>query len=430
MANSILSFAQKEDLSAYIPYKNTSLLTHPVVILKVKLYLVYKFENDKQNYTLDSLSLLKEQFGWINGFYKDLSPPTLPAQDGNKYFIPDSRIRFRLDEVQTIVDSSAWDRIFITKDKNKVKIDSTRGSEIYLANKYFFRVRNVDSISINNKNYTVLSKKKGTKATIVKLNKKVIDAQEYFYAYKKKDLNCDRYIWEKYANKDQNYIHVFCTGSSLSNVAFGCGPAPYFLNISNLIKGGGWGNAQLIAHELGHTIGLNHTNYPQFDDLPKKDKFGFIPCDSLQTSNNIMGYNQCRRYLSPKQIGFVHKKYTVEEDRIRLTTANEYDATQTHVIWYDTVWNKAMIIKGDVVVKKRQTLTINENVHLAEGATIYLEKKAKLILNNAVLTNHFETKWNGIVKCKSVFRSKKNVKKKKNSATVELNNSAAINNTK
>lgn len=413
---------QIDDIEKYIPRENSSLLTYPVVTLKVKLHLIYRYENDGQNYTLDSLGLISKQFDWINGFYKHLSPNTLVSQDSLEHFIPDSRIQFRVDSILSYVDSIDWDRIYMGKYSKPLFIDSIDEQlrTVYLKRKDYGRLSRVDSVIINKTVCQVLSSKKGIKTselTLEELPHDLEDSKELYY-FRKTDLNCDRYLWEKYTKRDSNYIHIFYTGSSSQNIAFGCGPSPYFLNVSNFIKGGDWANAQLLAHELGHTIGLSHTNYPQFDDLPLKDKFGFIPCDNKLTSNNIMGYNQCRNYLSPKQVGYVHQLYSERPERIRITTANEYNAKNTFIIWNDTTWNKSLLVTGDIVVKKRQVLTINNNIHLSEGSTIYLEKKSKLILNGVTISNQFNTNWKGIVFCKSVFKPLKKVKKNKNKGKV------------
>lgn len=243
--------------------------------------------------------------------------------------------------------------------------------------------------------------------------------------YKEVNVNCSVDLWRKYAI-DKQALHVFYTGSSKSGIAFGCGPTPYFLNVSNIIKGGEWAGAQLTAHELGHTIGLSHTDRPQFDDLPETDKFGFIDCNNTATSNNIMGYNVCRNYLSPKQIGHVHLLYSKDSSRIVLTTVNEYDAFNPIEIWDDTTWNKAMIVRKDIVIRRGQTLEIKGQLHMATGASIYIEAKSKLIVNGAIITNYFGEPWQGIRFCASYERKNKMPCKEKNKGQVELKNNGKI----
>lgn len=427
-----IGYNQNKELLPYIPYKNTSLLSYPKITIKTKIHIIYRYENDAQNYTLDSINLIKDQIKWINGFYKHLSKSTLKTKDGKEHFIPDSRIRFRLDTIDYFIDSTDWNRIYMTIDKRPIKIDSInlKQNKIYIQNRFFGRLRRQDSIIINNKVFKITNRERLNNYSYLTLNAMPKSNIKEFSYFRKQDLNCDRYLWEKYTNSDTANLHIFFTGSSIKNVAFGCGPSPYFLNMSNLIKGGGWANAQLLAHEIGHTLGLYHTNSPQFDDLPTKDKFSFSPCDSIKISNNIMGYNQCRNYLSPKQVGYIHYLYSTRPNRIGITTANEYNSNNTFVIFEDTIWNKAMVITGDIVVKKRKTLTINSSVHLSTNSTIYLEKKSKLILNNnSMLYNCFGTNWKGINKCRSIFKPNKKVLNPKKRAKIIISEGSIIKNT-
>lgn len=86
------------------------------------------------------------------------------------------------------------------------------------------------------------------------------------------------------------------------------------------VGGSYWANMQLLAHELGHTIGLPHT-FPgnagcgddMFDDtyFPNENR-DWKDCGINETyaqcgggvgiSNNIMGYNKCRSYPSCREI--------------------------------------------------------------------------------------------------------------------------------
>ncbi len=381
----VVSFGQAdfEKLKDYIPFENTSLETHPIITIKVHLHVIQQLEDNPQNITKDNKEYIEKQFEWINAMYSKFSNPTLLPESGEVPFIPDSRIRFRVDTVQFHVDASDWDRIrtvlhlsggapweidTIDLIRNEIGIKGN------LVNRF---APNLDSITVikssgNNGIYSLISKRQIGGITFLKIKEKLVsqvgDGRLTFF--KKHDVNCSQDIWKKYTNSDKNALHVFYTGSSSVKNSFGCGPSPFFLNVSNIDQKQGYAVALLSGHELGHCLGLSHTNYPQFSDLPKKDKFGWIDCNSSNTSNNIMGYNKCRRYLSPLQVAHIHKRYTTDTVLIKTTIANEYDTSYTIEVWDDTYWNKAMMVKGDIVVRKRTVLTINSNVSMASGATI------------------------------------------------------------
>lgn len=429
---------QNDSIEKYIPYSENPIEEHPEITIRVNVHIIKRYYDDPQNITEDSVEYLNRMFIWINNMYRNMTQPTLSAKDGNKYFVPDSRIRFRLDKISAYTDSSDWDRIrtnifmnlgapwtidTINLSTNEVGF---KGGSARLIN------NNGDSLKIVSSNgndgiYYRIKARNENGITFIELKQNLKNATpggkiSYFT---KQDRNCSKDIWEKYTNSDQNALHIFYTGSSRVGNGFGCGPSPYFLNVSNVHVSGGYAVAQLSGHELGHCIGLSHSNFPQFDDLPATDKFGWIDCNEINTSNNIMGYNMCRNYLSPKQIGYVHKRYSTNPDLIKTTTANEYDTVYNIEVWENAIWNKAMVIKGDVIVRKKQTLEINYPIHMADGAGIYVERGAKVVINGTTITNYFEgSYWRGIVICKSYRR--KNKVPKKNIGMVVLNNGGTI----
>ena len=334
------------------------------------VHIIKKSETDAENMTEDSLEFINNQFEWINRFYKQMYKPVLLPADQVEYYISDSRIKFKVDTILFHTNENDWDRIktVLQMQQNEpIEMASVNleTNEITITGKWKYKLEKAkDSIQIvragdNNGVYSHSGIREIENKTIITLSQKLKSNTTggigYYTALNK---NCNLDLWEKYTNSDKTALHVFYTGSSKSGIAFGCGPTPYYLNVSNLIKGGDWAGAQLTAHELGHTIGLRHTDRPQFDDLPASDKFGFIPCNSTKTSNNIMGYNQCRNYLSPKQIGYVHQLYSTKASRILLTTANEYHPEVPIEVWNDTIWNKAMVFIKKKIANEIRSIKI------------------------------------------------------------------------
>ena len=141
-----------------------------------------------------------------------------------------------------------------------------------------------------------------------------------------------------------------------------------------------------------------------------------------------MGYNLCRNYLSPKQIGYIHKRFSSNPSLIRITANGEYDAEKNIFISKNETWEKAMLVSGDIIVRSGRTLIVNNNVSMAENSKIYLEKKSKLIIDGAEITNNHGKKWGGIVICKSYLRKNKKPWWKKNYGLIEIINEGALKN--
>ncbi len=397
------------DLYRYIPRSDRDLLE-----VRVKIHVIQYSFSDPRNYTVADTAAIHRQMAYINSFYSHLYPPTLRPEKEVE-FIPDSRIRFKVEGIYFYADSLLWDRIFFKEASDKYfpahfhQVDLSR-SEIRLEGNLTSPFRRKDTRVVikgsegNDGHYTVDTAffVQAENRTVLRFREPLssaIPGGEITY-FREEDLNCRDDIYKNLIGKDENYLHIIHTGSSAKESGFGCGPSPYFLNISNVYKRHEWSSAQLVAHELGHCLGLRHTDYPQFDDLPKKDKFGFIECDSIEVSNNIMGYNKCRRYLSPLQIAHIHKAYSTNPRYIRTRAECVYDERRSLKVTRNETWQRARVIGGDLIVKRNKTLTLDGMVSMPENGRIILEKNAKLVINGATVTQHCNATWKGVYTCK------------------------------
>ena len=440
------SFSQNENLKLYIPHENSSYNTHPVISIKAHVHIIKKDQFNAENLTEDSTEYINKQYLWINNIYKNLKNPSLlPVPKGNglknEFYVPDSRIRFVIDTISYYTNKDAWERMYmgvavggkfpweiieIDLEKNEVIISGRWDS--FLKSKTDSLI--LGSSSVNDGVYHRTSVHSMNNRTYIKMQEKLKKSNSLgnITFFRKIDKNCHSDNWKNLANEDKSHLHIFYTSSTMEVPAFGCGPSPYYLNISRVIHNGDYATAQLTAHELGHCLGLRHTDYPQFDDLPPNDKFGWIKCNSTNTSNNIMGYNLCRNYLSPKQIGYIHYRYSNDINLINLTSNGDYNKNKTIEIWDDTTWNKSILISGDIIIRAYNTLTVKSMLSMAENSSIYIEKQAKLIIDGTVITNNHNKLWNGIVFCKSYERRYKKTCRKYNPGTLEILNNGKIEN--
>jgi len=440
------TYGQFDYLSPYIPTEKSSIHTHPILEIKTWVHIVKFSKSDPRNITKDSMDYLTKQFQWINQMFSKLQPPTLANVKGEKPYVNDSRIRFIIDTVSFHIDSLGWDRMQFKKEENnnkwleiiEINADSNSITVKGIRNRFkpildslvvvgtlfnngTFHPEKI-TLQIDNSSSTP------QKNTVLFLKENIQvseDTTGHITYFKKIDKNCHKDNWVRLANEDKNYLHVFYTGASKDGPAFGCGPSPYFLNVSNILKNGGYATAQLTGHEFGHCIGLRHTNTPQFDDLPRSDRFGWIQCNDKNTSNNIMGYNLCRNYLSPLQIAYVHYRYS-NIDELTKTTKNIDNSSEKIKVKKNTVWDKSFISSGSIIVKKGNSLEVKNKVIMPNGSKIILEKNSNLTINGGTIKN-VGGSWDGILKCRTYPKIHKNTLLKKNRANVQTLNGGVIN---
>tara|TARA_B110000037_G_scaffold222469_1_gene297478 strand:+ start:1413 stop:2756 length:1344 start_codon:yes stop_codon:yes gene_type:complete len=429
--------AQNNHLESYIPFDTCKFSSHPILEIKVWVHVLQQSAETPKNITKDSSHFIEEQFQWINKIYSNLKPPSRKNSNNEKPYIKDSRIQFLVDTISYHIDSNGWERMEVAMEK-----DSNRWLEILEINadSNYITVKGVknnfrpilDSLKIlgtNSNNgilHTAYAKKEGRNTLIyfketLNVSEGKVGVISYF---KKVNKNCSKDNWVRFTNENKEFLHVFYTGSSSSVPAFGCGPSPFYLNVSKFLENGRYATAQLTAHELGHCIGLRHTNTPQFSDLPRKDKFGWINCNSNNVSNNIMGYNLCRNYLSPMQIGHVHYRYS-RINELSLTTNNLISNNSKIVIKKNTHWHKNILSKGTVIIKKNKTLTVSKNLLIPKNGIIVLEKNSKIIVDGGRIYSPSKD-WKGIMRKEGKAKTKNRHCIKKTSCQIILLNNGKI----
>jgi hypothetical protein len=296
----------------------------PEYSVRIKIHVIQYSQNDPRNFTTSNIPDLLQIVEWTNHFYGNLDIPLLPILDPS---LEDTsaRIKFKCDasDIDFIVDPIGWDQYPAIESVPHSLISVNLISNTFdIAGN--FTSGTPECIKIQNSlgldgvyKVVQLTYDASCNCTHVTVDQDItttITSGELILMDGIK-LNSNPYNFNTYHSQELNVIHIYYTSFSTScEPGFGYGPSPFWCILSfpdptNPVTF--WGNAQLLAHELGHCLGLKHTfPLPQFNDLPATDSQGLDCSNSTNSSNNIMGYNTCRRYLSPLQIAFIRKNLT------------------------------------------------------------------------------------------------------------------------
>jgi len=162
---------------------------------------------------------------------------------------------------------------------------------------------------------------------------------------------------------------------------------------------------ELAAHELGHSLGsLSHpfsgdspncstTTGCDFDDMAPCPTWcgGCYPytydANTPNCSNNIMSYATVRRYLSPKQIGSIHRNLTRSAQARFVSHALDSPAADLHLTTSET-WSVDRFVHGDVYIEPGATLTVNCVVYMPPRSRIIVKQGARLIVDCGKLTTN------------------------------------------
>jgi hypothetical protein len=338
-------------------------------LFRVRLVLhIFQKDDGTGNFTNtpQDLEFLDWMMTQVNAKYRQLDRPRLPTLSA---YIPDSRVTFVVDTIFFHQDSYAWD--------------------LYCGDRVGAQQRKCDSLY---KKYVLENK-----AVLHKT-----DAMHAFFG--------------------EGCVKQNCPAKGLAD---GIGSGRWFCVInsyyfSRQTPPNSWIPAGNVRHELAHMLGLFHPisyNPPArgedyCDDTPNypEDKGCWNGPDC---SNNMVGYNADQSSLTACQLGRIHYYLAGNAGSLYKTVIPDwciYNKDSTVIIppFSTQTWKAKKFFQGDIKISRNATLRLHCQLHLPDGAKIYIKPGGQLILDEGLITNVCEKqRWGGII----VFGKKKDREK-------------------